>query len=190
MSDTQAKIATIRHNRARGKEDKKLLSELFAGLSEVGAFDWVSDSLMMDKGEWDSILSQSSRAFEDINAIDVEVTQSGVETDYTEESDNQYQYPNGDNNTGSTDRQLIESDVSASENVERDKHARHRFSELEQPDESTNQIYEGKTYHSNVLFTGDQAELVSSILGDNPNQKIIEFCVMDKKFKKEKGKTS
>ena len=56
MTEEQAKIATLRHNRARGSEDVDLTAELLRDLEKLGALDWAQDSLMMDDTEIQKML--------------------------------------------------------------------------------------------------------------------------------------
>jgi len=48
MTLEQAKIATLRHNRARGSEDLELAAEVLRDLKNLGALDWATDSLGLD----------------------------------------------------------------------------------------------------------------------------------------------
>ena len=56
MTYEQARIATLRHNRARGSEDIELTSEVLRDLENLGALDWAQDSLMMDDLELQRML--------------------------------------------------------------------------------------------------------------------------------------
>jgi ParB/RepB/Spo0J family partition protein len=47
MSAEQARIATLRHNRARGEEDMELTAAVLRDLEKLGALDHAMDSLMM-----------------------------------------------------------------------------------------------------------------------------------------------
>jgi len=51
MSPEQMRIATLRHNRARGSEDAAMAADVIRELQELGAIDWAADSLMMDTVE-------------------------------------------------------------------------------------------------------------------------------------------
>lgn len=57
MTVEQMKIATLRHNRARGSEDVELSSQLLRDLRELGALDWAAESLMLDEKALDRMLS-------------------------------------------------------------------------------------------------------------------------------------
>ena len=51
MTPEQMRIATLRHNRARGSEDIDLASSVLRDLQQLGALDWAQDSLMLDDTE-------------------------------------------------------------------------------------------------------------------------------------------
>jgi ParB-like chromosome segregation protein Spo0J len=63
MTPEQARVATLRHNRARGSEDLQLTAEVLRDLERLGALDWAQDQLMMDDVEL-------QRLIEDIPAPD------------------------------------------------------------------------------------------------------------------------
>lgn len=56
MTPAQARISTIRHNRARGSHDLDLEAELLRDLRDLGALDIAIDSLIMDDTEVQKLL--------------------------------------------------------------------------------------------------------------------------------------
>ncbi len=56
MTAEQAKIATLRHNRARGSEDMELSALVLRDLQALGALDWAKDSLLLSDAEMEKIL--------------------------------------------------------------------------------------------------------------------------------------
>ena len=56
MGEAQAKIATLRHNRARGSEDIQMATDVLRDLESLGALDWAADSLDMDDTELQRLL--------------------------------------------------------------------------------------------------------------------------------------
>jgi hypothetical protein len=57
MDDIQQRIATMRHNRARGNEDMELLSGVMRDLEALGGMAWASDSLQLDAEEIERLLA-------------------------------------------------------------------------------------------------------------------------------------
>ncbi len=51
MTPEQRRVATLRHNRARGSEELQLTAEVLRDLRDAGAIDWARDSLMLDEVE-------------------------------------------------------------------------------------------------------------------------------------------
>ena len=56
MTPEQMRIATLRHNRARGSEDLELSVQVLRDLQELGALDWAQDSLMLSDDEINRLL--------------------------------------------------------------------------------------------------------------------------------------
>lgn len=63
MTPEQMRVATLRHNRARGEEDVELAAEVLRDLQALGALDWAADELMLD----DETLS---RLMDDVSAAE------------------------------------------------------------------------------------------------------------------------
>ena len=67
MSPEQARIATLRHNRARGSEDLELAAAVLRDLVKLGAAEQAQESLMLDDVEMQRLL-------DDVALPDEEVT--------------------------------------------------------------------------------------------------------------------
>jgi len=156
MNEAQAKIATLRHNRARGSEDVQLATDVLRDLEALGALDWAADSLDMSDDELQRLLADipaaedlagdefteawapgSPQATEDGAPVQVASTASGVNADRVRE--------------------------------ERIKNARTE-SERQQARLDRN------VYRLHLTFGGDEAELVKHALGDNPAETILAWC--------------
>lgn len=57
MGEAQAKIATLRHNRARGSEDIEMATDVLRDLEQLGALDWAADSLDLSDAELERLLA-------------------------------------------------------------------------------------------------------------------------------------
>ena len=57
MTEAQRRIATLRHNRARGVEDFDLAGQVFKELRDLGALDYAQDALEMDDAELNRMLA-------------------------------------------------------------------------------------------------------------------------------------
>lgn len=58
MTEAQARIATLRHNRARGSEDFELAAAVLRDLAQLGALDYAQDSLMLDDTEMERMMEE------------------------------------------------------------------------------------------------------------------------------------
>lgn len=56
VDEIQQRIATLRHNRARGTEDLQRTADVFKELSEMGALDHAADSLILDDVDLDFMI--------------------------------------------------------------------------------------------------------------------------------------
>ena len=104
MDPDQMRIATLRHNRARGEEEEDLVSDIFKQLEEMGSLDRAQEALQMDDMDIQKILG----------------------------------------------------------NIEEP--------EIEFPDPADEP--EEETYHLNLTFRGEQAEIMKRALGRDPQSKI------------------
>lgn len=62
MSEVQSKIATLRHNRARGNEDIQLAADVMRQLQKGDALDWATDSLILNDTEVSMMLDMIPKA--------------------------------------------------------------------------------------------------------------------------------
>jgi ParB-like chromosome segregation protein Spo0J len=62
MTPEQARIATLRHNRARGQEDLELTANVLRELKELEALDWAKDSLLLADEDVNRMIDRASAA--------------------------------------------------------------------------------------------------------------------------------
>jgi ParB/RepB/Spo0J family partition protein len=72
MTPEQARIATLRHNRARGTEDMGLAADVVRSLAEVGEMDFAAAELMLDTVEVDRIIKDLST--NELAGLDIVIT--------------------------------------------------------------------------------------------------------------------
>ena len=165
MSFEQAKIATLRHNRARGSEDIELSAEVLRDLREVGALDWAQDSLMMDDVELTKLLDDTSvseaLASEEFDEAWVPTTTAGDDTEEAQE------YKTND---GTLSRALSKTAVEQQRKMEKD------IATAKSEEERQMVVQENKFYRLNLVFSGEEGELVKSALGDEPATALLKLC--------------
>tara|TARA_B100000902_G_C27318909_1_gene923042 strand:+ start:4333 stop:5265 length:933 start_codon:yes stop_codon:yes gene_type:complete len=174
MTEAQAKIATFRHNRARGSEDYELAASLMKDLEAIGALDWAQDSLMLSDVEIERMLEDApvpdvlgdeewTEAWEPESAgqsADGEMTDT-VTTQVLEGS------------SGGEGKVITASTVGAV-NAQREKEK--KIAEATTAEERQMIKKDSDIFKIYLSFTGDEAVLVKEVLGDRAAEKLVELC--------------
>jgi ParB-like chromosome segregation protein Spo0J len=163
MTREQARIATLRHNRARGSEDIELSAQVLRDLRELGALDWAADSLMLDDVELQRLL-------EDVPVPEVlqseDFSQAWAPTLRTDTSETRELGSNGGTN-------VVSSTTAATESL---RQAERRVAEARTGEEKKAAQQDIQIYRLNLVFSSEQAILVKAALGDNPADALLELC--------------
>lgn len=182
MTEEQAKIATLRHNRARGSEDIDLTAELLRDLEKMGALDWAQDSLMLDDAELNKLL-------EDIAAPDALAGEDWSEA--WEPSNEQETDPDAELDTTTETREIqsggggtvaAASSIAA---VERQREREKQLAEAKTAEERQALRKDHDIFRLYLTFTGDEANLVKKILGNHAAEKVIEMCQKEESLMEE-----
>ena len=182
MTEEQAKIATLRHNRARGSEDIDLTAELLRDLEKMGALDWAQDSLMLDDAELNKLL-------EDIAAPDALAGEDWSEA--WEPSNDQETDPGAELDTTTETREIqsggggtvaAASSIAA---VERQREREKQLAEAKTAEERQALRKDHDIFRLYLTFTGDEANLVKKILGNHAAEKVIEMCQKEESIMEE-----
>jgi len=156
MTPEQMKIATLRHNRARGSEDVDLSAQVLRDLQELGALDWAQDSLMLDDTEINLLL-------EDIPAPEALASEEFAEAWIPVASDDDHE----------------DATSSSTQTIDALKRVRKMEEELQQAktDEEKQAIRrDADIFRLNMTFSGTEAEIVKQVLGDSPAQNLLTLC--------------
>lgn len=162
MTIAQMRIATLRHNRARGSEDIELSAEVLRDLQHLGALDWAKDSLMLDDAELNKLLDDIpapevlaadvfSTAWEPVKADSISVEQ--------------------DMQTGKDRGVAASGDASA-----RLREMEKKIAEAKDEQEKEQARKDANVYRLVLVFTGEQAEVVRKVLGDTPADNVLKLC--------------
>lgn len=158
MDAAQARVATLRHNRARGSEDLELSVEVLRDLEKLGALDWAAESLDLSDAELnrllDDIPAPEALAGEEFGAAWApgEVEEGQVTESATARTD---------------------STVEASNAIR----ARETALKSARTEEERQAVMRDKAiFRVSLTFASEQAEVVKAVLGDSPAQKILELC--------------
>jgi len=156
MTPEQMKIATLRHNRARGSEDVELSAQVLRDLQELGALDWAQDSLMLDDTEINLLL-------EDIPAPEALASEEFAEAWIPVASSDDHE----------------DATSSSTQTIDALERVRKMEAELQQAktDEEKQAIRrDADIFRLNMTFSGAEAEVVKQVLGDSPAQNLLELC--------------
>ena len=160
MDPAQARIATLRHNRARGNEDVELAAAVLKDLAKLGIDDYLKDSLMMDEVELDAFLS----------TVDEPEGFSADEIASLAEADEE------------TLREVIREeggsvDESESPSVQDAIRAREKKLREAKNDEERSAVARDASVYSLVLvYSKEEKELIKRILGKKPVIRVLEIC--------------
>jgi len=171
MTPAQMKIATLRHNRARGSEDVEQSAQVLRDLRELGALDWAQDSLMLDDVEMSRLLedigapeSLASEEFGEAWAPERGITSSdgyevGVEV------------AAHDDGAGSINASAAT--TRAKEDIrEREK----RIAAAKTEEERQMASREMKLFRLSLTFAGEEATVIKRVLGKRSAERLLELC--------------
>jgi ParB-like chromosome segregation protein Spo0J len=160
MGEAQAKIATLRHNRARGSEDIELATDVLRDLEKLGALEWAADSLDLSDAELQRLL-------EDIPA---------PEALAGEEFSEAWQPSTGtdEGKRGQVTPSLYADSTDAGADAARRNQERLAAAKTDQDRQAVLQSKD--VFRLSLTFSGDEAAVVRKGLGERPAVTIIEWC--------------
>lgn len=154
MTPEQMRIATLRHNRARGSEDAGLAGDVLKQLAEMGAIDWAAESLQMDEVEVQRLMQEMGE--DEVASMQVDVP---------------------DEMLGPSGSGLTSLDVSS--NVDRvadERRAKERILADAKTREEREMVQRDRTYRLILHFTGDEAAVVRGVLEPAPAEHLLAMC--------------
>jgi ParB/RepB/Spo0J family partition protein len=166
MTAEQMRVATLRHNRARGEEDIELSAQVLRDLRELGALEWAQDSLMLSDEE-------VNRLIED---VDVPEALSGDEYGEAWEPEQ--------NRAGQNSEALVSeqrggttiSSASSAEAIEQQRERERQIAEAKTEEEREKIRTESRVHRINLTFSGDEAELIGRVLRDRPAVRLAQIA--------------
>lgn len=170
MSEVQAKIATLRHNRARGSEDYELSGQVLRDLVRLDATAWTQDSLQLSDSEMQRLLDDTPApellAGDEYSESWLPTRGSGsAETDQIASGHGTDSYKVGDVDHGMS--------ANASDAI-REREQRLRAARTEEERKIVER--ESHLYRLSLIFAGDEASLIRRVLGAQPAVKLRELC--------------
>lgn len=166
ISDEQAKIATLRHNRARGSEDINLTADIMRDLIRVGAGEWAKNSLMLTDTEINRLLTDVSAA-------------SALAGDAYSEAWAPAQGADGaqlaQNIADGREQEQHASAAAVQTNREREA----AISQARNAEERAAIQRDMDVVRLAFVFVQDEARTVRSVLGTNPAARLVELCTAE-----------
>lgn len=160
MEGAQARIATLRHNRARGTEDVELSVAVLRDLEQLGALDWAADSLELSDDELNRLLS------------DVPAPEALAGEEFTEAW-----VPDRDTEAGlqpTAGEGTLTDATPAALAAGREMEA--RMAQARTAEERAAAARDRDVFRVVCSFTGDEAKIVREVLGDTPAVTLLRMC--------------
>ena len=164
MTPEQMRVATLRHNRARGEEDVELTAEMLRDLEYMGSLKWAQDALDLDDVE-------IQRLINDIPAPEA----------LRSESFSKPWLPTSD----TSKVKQIDTLSMTIEAADRLREAEAKLKKAKTEEERKQARLDEKIFRLNLIYTDEEATIVRTVLGKEPAYKILEFCKME--FEKKNG---
>jgi ParB/RepB/Spo0J family partition protein len=175
MTPEQMRIATLRHNRARGSEDVELSAQVLRDLQQLGALDWAQDSLMISDEEL-------NRLIEDIPAPEALASEEyGQGWEPTDVHENEAaKVEQGEQTTQArttTDSQGGVYTVAMTDKaIQATREREAKIKQAKTEEEKAMVMQETKMHRVSLIFNGEEAELVKTVLGEKPAEQMVELC--------------
>ncbi len=177
MPIEQMKLSTIRHNRARGHHDIELEAEILKDLEKLGALAWAQDSLMLSDKDLEKLL-------EDVEAPEVmaneDFSQSWEPVKVPKDTQNventKVKDSGGNDILVSSTKESVDKMSKMEEEI--------KTAKLDEEKEMVKKKYEIQRY--NLVFAGEEVNIVTKILGKKPSEKVLELCKEKLQNEKEK----
>ena len=157
METAQAKIATLRHNRARGSEDIEMATDVLRDLEKLGALDWAADSLDLSDAELQRLL-------DDIPAPEALAGEEFGEA----------WVPGQPHGSGEMPGNVYADATTAGASAARQHEDRLREATTEQERRA---VADSKdVFRLSLVFSGDEASEVRKGLGPKPADQVLAWC--------------
>ncbi len=160
MTPEQMRIATLRHNRARGSEDIELAAQVIRDLQQLGALEWAQDSLEMSDIE-------VNRLIEDFDAPSA-LANDEFNDGWEPVSADPAQVKN------ESDGQRASGISAAASDALRQREK--RMLEARSAEDVAAVRRDTSVYRLFVIFSGEEGEIVRKALGDKPADSVLRLC--------------
>lgn len=173
MTPEQARISTIRHNRARGSHDIQLEAEILRDLQKLGAIEIAQDSLLLDDIELNRLLNDISTpdlmADDEFNEAWLPDHLQQGEIDAAREG-----FESARSNVSPDGRTMSAMTVAA---VEAQHKVEEMLKEARTEQDRRKAHVEHAIFRLSLIFSGEQAKIVRAVFADvSPAEAVFEYC--------------
>ena len=163
MTPEQARIATLRHNRARGTEDAALAADVLKDLAALGAADFAQEELALDDAEMQRLLGDMPE--DELKGLEIPDV--------------------GEDQLGPTGAGLTDTDREHHTDTTADqRRAKEKILAGAKKQEESDMKQADRVYKLVTVYTDKEAELVKRVLGadaGNYPAAILELCRQEQK---------
>jgi len=153
MTPEQMRVATLRHNRARGEENVGLTAELLRDLESIGALEFAQKELQLDDIEIQRLLNDIP-APEALAAVDFSKAWAPTQGDTEPKADCSSTTIEASNALREAEKKIAQA------HTEQDRQTARR---------------EANVFRLNTIFSGEEADIVRKACGSNAATKILEW---------------
>jgi ParB-like chromosome segregation protein Spo0J len=167
MSPEQARVGTLRHNRARGSEDVRLATEVLRDLEKLGALDWAQKELGLGDLELQELMSDLPAA----EALAAEEFSQAWEPTPRDSTTDTGTVQAEDSMMGGI--AVRKASTPAAVQATREREDRIAAAPPEQREEIKREKLD--VFRLQLVFHDDEADLVRETLGGQPAAKLVEI---------------
>lgn len=173
MTTEQMRIATLRHNRARGSEDLSLALEVLRDLQELGAMEWAQGALQLSDDELARLLNDEP-VHELLGQGDFSEAWIPERGDKESEDDHDsFKVVEREIGAGVSATALTR--AAAAESIKRKASLQNASSSEAERTDGAKKF--APPYRLQFTLTGDDAEIVRDVLGDEPAEALLAICM-------------
>ncbi len=162
MTAEQARVSTLRHNRARGSEDLQLTAQLLKDLEQLGVREWAQESLMMDTTEMDRML-------QDIEAPEA-LAGDAFGDGWTPQRGDSVSLEDDTVSSQGRDVHVSRAAGEKLEKLEKDLAA------AKTEEERATARREARVHRFILVYGEEEGKLVRAVLGNRAQDKVLEMC--------------
>lgn len=165
MTPEQARIATLRHNRARGSEDIDLAAQVLRDLRDLGALDHAMDSLSLTDDE-------VSKLLDDVPAPEA-LAAATLSEAWNPVSSTAEAKPEGAEGQTRGGSQQVSATYGA---LEAQRQAEQKLAVAKTEAEKATIKKELEVHRVVCTFSGDEAAVVKQVLGEQQAEALLKLC--------------